>query len=78
MIDMATCNAQHLGGCANQSPPAVAVGVGPDLVAVNELTHTAYVSDGNINDNSGHTLSVFDTSSCNATTQKFRHGPGRR
>jgi len=72
MIDTSTCNASHLGGCSKQSPPTVAVGVGPISIAVNASTHSVYVGNDDVendNNNDGNTLSVFDASTCNAMTQ---------
>ena len=72
MIDTSTCNASHLEGCSTQSPPTVPVGIGPISVAVNASTHSVYVGNDDVendNNNDGDTLSVFDASTCNATTQ---------
>ena len=74
MINTATCNAAHLSGCSGQHPPTVAVGVGPAWAAVNQETHTVYVANDNFigsptTFNNGTTVSVFDASACNATTQ---------
>jgi len=62
MIDSSTCNASDLAACPTTAPPTVNVGNPPDQVAVNQATHTAYVT----------TLSgwsVFDADTCNATVQ---------
>jgi DNA-binding beta-propeller fold protein YncE len=74
MVNTATCNAAHLGGCSGQHPPTVAVGVGPAWAAVNQKTLTVYVANDNFIGsptvfNNGTTVSVFDASACNATTQ---------
>lgn len=73
MINIATCNATHLSGCSSQHPPSVKVGIGPAWAAVNQKTHTVYVANDNAvgapNSNNGTTVSVFDASACNATTQ---------
>ena len=74
MINTAACNAAHLSGCSGQHPPTVAVGVGPAWAAVNQNTHTVYVANDNFigtptTFNNGTTVSVFDASACNATTQ---------
>jgi DNA-binding beta-propeller fold protein YncE len=74
MINTAACNAAHLSGCSGQHPPTVAVGVGPAWAAVNQKTHTVYVANDNFIGtptvfNNGTTVSVFDASACNATTQ---------
>ncbi len=82
MINTATCNAAHLSGCSGQHPPTVAVGVGPAWAAVNQETHTVYVANDNFigsptTFNNGTTVSVFDASACNATTQaKWLLAPG--
>jgi DNA-binding beta-propeller fold protein YncE len=54
MINKASCNATVTAGCA-QTPPVVRVGRGPDGIAVNPATHTAYVA--NVTDD---TVSVLD------------------
>ena len=74
MINTATCNAAHLSGCSGQHPPTVKVGIGPAWAAVNQNTHTVYVANDNFigtptTFNNGTTVSVFDASACNATTQ---------
>jgi DNA-binding beta-propeller fold protein YncE len=70
MINTRTCSASSLAGCAALKPPVVRVGVGPAYIAVDELTHTLYVSNDDENGpNDGKTLSVVDASTCNATTQ---------
>lgn len=70
MINTLRCGASDLVGCGALRPPAVAVGVGPADVAVDELTHTVYVTNDDENGpNDGTTMSVFDASTCNATTQ---------
>jgi YVTN family beta-propeller protein len=61
VIDGKTCNATVTSGCGN-IPPTVAVGSGPDGVAVDQATDTVYVA--NVNDN---TVSVIDGATCNAT-----------
>jgi YVTN family beta-propeller protein len=61
VIDGRTCNATVTSGCEN-IPPTVAVGGGPDGVAVDQATDTVYVA--NVNDN---TVSVIDGATCNAT-----------
>jgi DNA-binding beta-propeller fold protein YncE len=70
MINTLRCRASNLAGCSTLRPPTVAVGVGPADVAVDELTHTVYVTnDDESGPNDGTTMSVFDASTCNATTQ---------
>jgi DNA-binding beta-propeller fold protein YncE len=68
LIDTAICNASDLTGCTGQHPATVAVGVGPDAVAVNQRTHTVYVADDDVTvDNDGNTVSAFDSATCNAS-----------
>jgi DNA-binding beta-propeller fold protein YncE len=70
MINTLECSSSKLVGCSALRPPTVAVGVGPADVAVDELTHTVYVTnDDEMGPNDGTTMSVFDASTCNATTQ---------
>ena len=61
MIDGATCNAAETSGCS-QTPPTVAVGGFPSLLAVDQVTHTIYVANGGDN-----TVSVIDGNTCNGT-----------
>ena len=61
VINGATCNAQVTSGCG-QTPPTVAVGAFPSLLAVDQATHTIYVANGDDN-----TVSVIDGSTCNGT-----------
>ena len=61
VLNGASCNAAFTAGCT-RFPPTVAVGAGPADAAVNDATHTAYVSnavDG--------TVSVINSATCNAT-----------
>lgn len=70
MINTLRCSASHLVGCSALRPPTVRVGVGPADVAVDESTHTVYVTNDDENGpNDGHTMSVFDASACDAMTQ---------
>jgi len=73
MINTLTCNASNLTGCHTQHPPTVGVGIGPAWAAVDQMTHTVYVTNDNAvgspTFNNGTTVSVFDASTCNATTQ---------
>jgi DNA-binding beta-propeller fold protein YncE len=62
MINDATCNGKDAAGCG-QTPDLAPTGAGPNGIALNAATHTAYVA--NI---PGNRLSLFDTASCNATT----------
>ena len=43
MIDSATCNATDLAACPTTPPPTVDVGSPPDVITVDQTTHTAYV-----------------------------------
>ena len=45
VIDGNTCNGTDASGCG-QTPPTVAVGSGPEGVAVNQATETIYVGNG--------------------------------
>jgi len=70
MINTMSCSASHPSGCTGRDPPTVAVGIGPADTAVDELTHTVYVTDDDESGpNDGTTVSVFDASTCNSTTQ---------
>jgi YVTN family beta-propeller protein len=61
VINGAACNAAVTSGCG-QTPPTVAVGGFPDLLAVDQVTHTIYVANGDDN-----TVSVIDGNTCNGT-----------
>jgi DNA-binding beta-propeller fold protein YncE len=66
----ATCNATNGSGCG-QIPQSVTVGFGASALAVNAVTDTIYVADGNDQNNTvlaGNTVSVIDGTICNATT----------
>jgi DNA-binding beta-propeller fold protein YncE len=60
VVDTTHCRAHDTSGCG-QMWPTVAVGNGPVNLAVNQRTHTVYVT--NIGDN---TVSVIDGATCNA------------
>ncbi len=61
VIDGMTCNAHSASGCSH--PVAtVQVGPGPFALAVNDLTHSIYVTDL-----LAHTVSIVDGATCNAT-----------
>ena len=63
MLNSATCNATDLDACPTTPPPTVDVGAAPNDVALNEATHTVYVTTiGTLNG-----WSVFDANTCNAT-----------
>jgi DNA-binding beta-propeller fold protein YncE len=61
LLNSATCNGSHLGGCPTTPPPTVALNSNPGDVDVNQATHTAYVA-------TLAGMSVFDTNTCNAST----------
>jgi YVTN family beta-propeller protein len=67
--DADSCNAEVTTGCRN-APPAARVGSEPEGLAVDEATHSLYVADLGSN-----TLSVIDTTGCDAATT---HGCGQR
>lgn len=70
MINTLKCSASNLAGCSALRPPNASVGIGPADVAVNELTHTIYVTNDDENGpNDGRTMSVFNASTCDASTQ---------
>jgi YVTN family beta-propeller protein len=65
MIDSATCNATDLAACPTTPPPTANVGAAPDQIAVDQATHTAYVTTiGRLNG-----WAVFNASTCNATVR---------
>jgi YVTN family beta-propeller protein len=61
VVDARTCNARDTAGCG-QTPPTVAAGSGPFALALDEATHTLYVTDA-----SSDTVSVINAATCNAT-----------
>jgi YVTN family beta-propeller protein len=61
VINGATCNATDTLGC-DQTPPTVAVGNFPIVLAIDEATGTVYVTNGGDN-----TVSVIDGRTCNGT-----------
>jgi YVTN family beta-propeller protein len=67
VINAATCNAAHTSGCG-QTPTTVTVGQGPTGVAVDPVTDTIYVTNSGPGvDGTGHTVSVINGATCNAT-----------
>jgi YVTN family beta-propeller protein len=60
MINVATCHAGHIAGCATTAPTA-AVGEFPVTVAVDPSTDTVYVANGN-----EPTVSVINGATCNS------------
>jgi DNA-binding beta-propeller fold protein YncE len=65
MIDSATCNATDLAACPDTQPPTVNVGAAPEAIDVDLANHTVYVTTFGVLNG----WSVFDASSCNATTE---------
>jgi DNA-binding beta-propeller fold protein YncE len=68
VMDANTCNAHRDSGCTD-TPPTVATGPNPIWLAVNQITHSVYVSIFHP-DASGDTVQMINTTSCNAV----RHG----
>jgi DNA-binding beta-propeller fold protein YncE len=66
VINGAVCNRNDHSQCVRPAA-TVKVGQGPDGVAVDDLTHTAYVANNADGDAPG-TVSVIDTASCNGST----------
>jgi YVTN family beta-propeller protein len=60
VVDARTCSALDTSGCT-QTPPTVAAGNGPFTIAIDDVTHTLYVTDSG-----SDTVSVIDTATCNA------------
>jgi YVTN family beta-propeller protein len=70
VVNARTCNGRHVAGCG-QLPVSAAVGSGPNGIAIDDATHTIYVTN-----NSGNTVSVIDAATCNATrTSGCGHKP---
>lgn len=61
VIDGTHCNAQHTAGCSAIAP-TVGVGNAPVAVADDPTVHSVYVANA-----ADNTVSVIDTSACNAT-----------
>jgi DNA-binding beta-propeller fold protein YncE len=61
VINGATCNGTDASGCSH-TPPTIDVGNGPADVAVDPVTDTVYVTNGN-----DGTLSVINGATCNGT-----------
>jgi len=72
VIDGATCNAVVQSGC-DQTPGTVTVGAGPLGIGVDPTTDSIYVANsgqfGAANSALGHTVSLIDGATCNATDQ---------
>jgi YVTN family beta-propeller protein len=69
LVDTSTCNAEDASGCG-QTPATVTVGAFPIAQRLDTATHTLYVS----NRDDG-TVSVIDTSTCNAQDTYGCAGP---
>ncbi|MGP0037616.1 MAG: YncE family protein [Solirubrobacteraceae bacterium] len=67
MINSATCTGTDLAACPTTPPPTVTVGGAPNAIAVNQATHTVYVTT--IGTGAQNGWSVFDANICNATVQ---------
>jgi DNA-binding beta-propeller fold protein YncE len=63
VIDGATCNGNHPGGCG-QTPPTLPIGSNPDGVAIDQATNTVYVTNGGSN-----TVSMIDGATCDSADQ---------
>ena len=66
VINGDTCNAGNRSGCG-RSWPTVASGPWPQAVAVDTRTDTIYTANVGVNFGGGHTVSVIDGATCNAT-----------
>ena len=64
MINGATCNVTHTGGCA-QAPTTTPDGSGPIAMTENPITRTVYAMNQEDSD-----VSVIDAATCNATVQR--------
>jgi DNA-binding beta-propeller fold protein YncE len=67
MINSATCTGSDLAACPTTPPPTVTVAGAPNAIAVNQATHTVYVTT--IGTGAQNGWSVFDANTCNATVQ---------
>jgi DNA-binding beta-propeller fold protein YncE len=65
VINGATCNATNHSGCGHLAA-TVHVGLAPVAVAVNDRTHTAYVTNNTLGDTPG-TVSVINGAACNGS-----------
>ena len=66
MIDTSTCNAHRAAGCS-ATPPTATVGTNPQAVAVDPITHTAYVA--NFGAGATGTVTILNEHKCNSTNQ---------
>jgi DNA-binding beta-propeller fold protein YncE len=72
MLDTATCNAADLAACPTTPPPTVTIAGNPVAGDVDPATHTVYVTVCGASSGCGagiNGVSVFDASTCNATSQ---------
>jgi len=65
VINGATCNATNHSGCGHLAA-TVNAGLGPLGVAVNDQTHTVYVTNNTLGDTPG-TVSVINSAACNGS-----------
>ena len=77
MIDSATCNATDLAACPKTTRPTVNVGSDPITVAVNQATHTVYVTTISTTLRARNGWAVFNANTCNATVQTACGSLGR-
>ena len=66
VINGATCNATNHSGCGRPAATAT-VGLNPFGVAVNDRTHTVYVTNSSDGGDLPGTVSVINTATCNGT-----------
>jgi DNA-binding beta-propeller fold protein YncE len=65
VINGAACNATHHSGCGHVAA-TITVGLNPQGAAVNDRTHTLYVTNNALGDQPG-TVSVINATTCNGT-----------
>ena len=71
LIDTRICNGTHVEACSTMVLSSVHTGPDPEGLFLNHRTHTLYVAN-----QVGDSLSVIDTSTCNAeATEGCRHRP---
>jgi DNA-binding beta-propeller fold protein YncE len=73
VINGATCNGTTHAGCGHLAA-TIKVGLVPNAVAVNDRTHTVYVTNNAFGDSPG-TVSVINTATCNGTDTAGCGGP---
>ena len=73
VINGATCNSTTHTGCGHLAA-TIKVGLVPKAVAVNDRTHTVYVTNNDFGDSPG-TVSVINTATCNGTDTNGCGGP---